>query len=51
MLLLDFEKTYDRVNWTFLRQTMEQMGFHLTWINQVMLLNENASTLVIVNGE
>jgi hypothetical protein len=51
MLLLDFEKAYDRVNWTFLRQAMERMGFHLTWINQVMSLNENASASVVVNGE
>lgn len=51
MLLLDFEKAYDRVNWTFLRQTMERMGFHNTWINQVVSLNGNASASVIVNGE
>lgn len=51
MLLLDFEKAYDRVNWTFLRQTMQRMGFHDTWINQVISLNTNAATAVIVNGE
>jgi exonuclease III len=51
MLLLDFEKAYDRVNWTFLRQVMTRMGFHATWINQVMALNENAAAAVIVNGE
>ena len=51
MLLLDFEKAYDRVNWTFLRAVMERMGFNLGWINQVMALNENASAAVIVNGE
>ena len=51
MLLLDFEKAYDRVNWTFLRQAMERIGFHTTWINQVLSLNENASASVIVNGE
>lgn len=27
------------------------MGFHTTWINQVMALNENASATVFVNGE
>lgn len=27
------------------------MGFHPTWINQVMSLNENATASVIVNGE
>jgi hypothetical protein len=51
MLLLDFKKTYDRVNWTFLREVMAKMGFHSQWINQVMSLNTNASASIIVNGE
>lgn len=51
MLLLDFEKAYDRVNWTFLRETMVTMGFHEKWIGQVMSLYNNASASVIVNGE
>lgn len=51
MLLLDFKKAYDRVKWTFLKQTMERMGFGITWINQVMSLNTNASTTIIVNGK
>jgi hypothetical protein len=51
MLLLDFEKAYDRVNWTFLREVMMRMGFHDKWIAQVMSLNENAAASIIVNGE
>lgn len=51
MFLLDFEKAYDRVNWTFLKLTMARMGFQPTWIRQVMSLNENAAAAVIVNGE
>ena len=51
MLLLDFEKAYDRVNWTFLREVMERMGFHSQWIRQVMSLNDNATASVIVNGD
>ena len=51
MLLLDFEKAYDRVSWTFLRAVMARLGFHNTWINQVLSLNENAAASVIVNGE
>lgn len=49
MLLLDFKKAYDRVSWTFLRKTMEKMGFHETWVKQVMSLNINATTSIIVN--
>lgn len=51
MLLLDFEKAYDRVSWTFLKHTMDKMGFHDKWINQVMSLNMNAAASVVVNGE
>jgi hypothetical protein len=51
MLLLDFEKAYDRVSWTFLEKTMEKMGFADTWIHRVMSLNRNASATIIVNGE
>ena len=50
MILLDFEKAYDRVNWTFLRETMARMRFNATWIQQVLSLNENAAAAVIVNG-
>ena len=51
MLLLDFEKAYDRVNWTFLKEVMVRMGFHTKWITQVMSLNDNAAASVVVNGE
>ena len=51
MLLLDFEKAYDRVSWTFLKQTMGKMGFAEIWIQRVMSLNLNASAAIIVNGE
>ena len=51
MLLIDFEKAYDRVSWTFLRQTMSKVGFSVTWIRQVMSLSLTASATIIVNGE
>lgn len=51
MLLLDFEKAYDRVSWTFLSQAMEKMGFSPIWVKQVMSLNTNASAAIIINGE
>jgi hypothetical protein len=51
MLLLDFEKAYNRVSWIFLKNTMARMGFCETWVQQVMSLNTNTSAAIIINGE
>ena len=32
VLLLDFEKAYDRVDWAFLEDAMACMGFPIEWI-------------------
>jgi len=31
-MLLDFEKAFDRVNWTFLQAIIRKMGFEETFI-------------------
>lgn len=33
LLKLDFQKAYDSVNWSFLRQVMVKLGFGRKWIN------------------
>jgi hypothetical protein len=38
MLLLDFKKAYDRVEWDFLKGTMVAMGFGDQWIKWVRTL-------------
>lgn len=50
LLLLDFEKTYDRVSWKFLQQTMIPMGFPLGWVELVMSLYNEATASVVLNG-
>ena len=32
ILLLDMEKAYDKINWSFLQDTMCSMGFNKEWI-------------------
>lgn len=32
LLFLDFEKAYDRVDWSFLEGTLSRMGFSQRWI-------------------
>jgi hypothetical protein len=51
ILLLDFEKAYDRVNWTFLQSAMKKQGFSGTWIKWTTTLYEGAHTSVLVNGQ
>ena len=50
MLLLDFEKAYDRLSWSFLEQTMAKMGFSDQWIAWVRCLYSSSESSVMVNG-
>ena len=50
ILLLDFEKTYHRVDWSFLEGTMQKMGFANRWINGVSSLYKSATSKVMVAG-
>ena len=50
VLLLDFEKAYDRVDWAFLEGTMLRMGFEASWIRGVSALYSTARSQVLMAG-
>ena len=50
ILLLDFEKAFDRVDWSFVEGTMVKMGFSSKWINGVSSLYKSATSKVMLAG-
>ncbi|XP_058776799.1 uncharacterized protein LOC131651145 [Vicia villosa] len=47
---VDFEKAYDKVNWSFLRYMLKRMGFGDKWTRWMELLIFNSKMSVLVNG-
>ncbi|MCO5560024.1 hypothetical protein L7F22_013630 [Adiantum nelumboides] len=50
IMLLDFEKAYDRVDWGFLEGTLHRMGFPDAWIRGISTLYRSASAAVTIGG-
>ena len=48
---LDFEKTYDRVNWGFLLEVLKQRGFGDKFISWIHNLLTSGKSCVNINGE
>ena len=47
---LDIEKTYDNLNWEFLYQVIDRMGFGNWWMSWIKWCISTASFLVLING-
>ncbi|MCO5614063.1 hypothetical protein L7F22_068344 [Adiantum nelumboides] len=50
IMLLDFEKAYDRVDWGFLEGTLHRMGFPDAWIQGIFALYRSSSAAVTIGG-
>ena len=50
ILSLDQEKAFDRVEWSFMRQTLQSMGFGDSFVSWVDLFYHNVRSSVNVNG-
>ena len=50
ILKLDFEKAYDSVSWSFLRQILLAKGFDGAYVHRIMQLVSGGHTAVAVNG-
>lgn len=51
MIKIDLQKAYDSVEWVFLQQVMEQIGFPSTFTTWIMECISTVSYTVLVNGE
>jgi hypothetical protein len=49
LLLLDFEKTFAWVSWSFLQASMLQLRFNTTWISWVMVLYGGVLAIMEIN--
>ena len=47
ILLLDFEKAYDKVDWDFLEADLLKLGFSCAWIKGVSALYRHASSSLL----
>ncbi|OMO65780.1 reverse transcriptase [Corchorus capsularis] len=48
---IDLEKTYDKMNWEFVRETLMEIGFNSTLLKLVMNCIQTTSFQILWNGE
>ncbi|CAL1413222.1 unnamed protein product [Linum trigynum] len=51
VIKIDLEKSYDRLRWDFIRDTLAQLGLPSTWISRIMFCVERNKMRINWNGE
>ena len=50
LLKIDIVKAFDTVNWRFLIELLQHLGFSRRWVNWISIILSSVSTRVILNG-
>ena len=50
LVLIDFEKAFDSISWTFIYKTLEFFGFGKSFINWIKLFNTDIKAIIIQCG-
>ncbi|EPS72636.1 hypothetical protein M569_02121, partial [Genlisea aurea] len=50
-LKLDMNKAYDRVEWSFLKAMLIQLGFHISFVELILLAVSSVSYSLVINGD
>lgn len=51
VMKIDLEKAYDRLEWSFIRDTLEKAGFNDLWCRLIMSCVESAHMAILWNGK
>jgi hypothetical protein len=51
LILLDFEKAYNWINWTFFSAALRHIGFSQKLIDMVMALSKEVAATITLNGK
>ena len=49
-LKLDMAKAYDRVEWNFLKDMLQKLGFHAQWVDSIMMCIGSVKYMISVDG-
>lgn len=51
ILKIDLQKAYDRLDWNFIRNTLEEIGMNAKWVNNIMSCVETSKMKILWNGK